>query len=283
MNQRQTIRGGIYHAIRRTAGAKAAESIERFNRRRRQGYWLPKARYRQNRQQLESYRDTHRGERCFILGNGPSLKDMDLTPLRHEITIGLNRIYLLFPSLGFTTTYLASINPHVLRQWRDDFLALPIPKFLSWSMRSEFPVRGDIALVYSDNSRETFNADVATGVWEGGTVTYVALQLAFFMGFDDVILIGVDHSFQTPGPAHQLVTSSGSDPDHFHPDYFGKGVQWQLPDLEMSERGYRLAERAYSAAGRRVRNATLGGRLKIFPLADYRAVLDEPRPARGAI
>ena len=135
----------------------------------------------------------------------------------------------------------------------------------------------------SDNSRETFAADIAAGLWEGGTVTYVALQLAFFMGFDDVILIGVDHSFQTSGPAHKLVTSDGSDPDHFHPDYFGKGVQWQLPDLEMSERGYRLAERAYAAAGRRVRNATLGGRLKAFPLADYRAVLDEPRTVRGSV
>ena len=72
---------------------------------------------------------------------------MDLSLLRHEITIGLNRIYLLFPSLGFTTTYLASINPHVLRQWKDDFLALPIPKFLSWTARGEFPARADIALL----------------------------------------------------------------------------------------------------------------------------------------
>jgi hypothetical protein len=207
---------------------------------------------------------------------------MDLRPLRNELTIGLNRIYLLFPSLGFTTTYLASINPHVLRQWKEDFLTLPLPKFLSWTMRSEFPVREDIALLYSENARETFTADISAGLWEGGTVTYVALQLAFFMGFQDVVLIGVDHSFQTSGPAHQLVTSDGSDPDHFHPDYFGKGVQWQLPDLEMSERAYRLAARAYEAAGRRVRNATVGGRLKVFPLADYRAVLNEPRPGGGA-
>ena len=209
---------------------------------------------------------------------------MDLSPLRNELTIGLNRIYLLFPSLGFTTTYLASVNPHVLRQWRDDFLSLPVPKFLGWTMRSEFPpAREDIALLYSENARENFTADISAGLWEGGTVTYVALQLAFFMGFQDVVLIGVDHSFQTSGPAHQLVTSEGSDPDHFHPDYFGKGVQWQLPDLEMSERAYRLAHRAYEAAGRRVRNATVGGRLKVFPLAEYRAVLDEPRPGGGTI
>ena len=265
------------------AGVEAAESLARFNRRRQQEYWWPDARYRQNRRQLEIYRNVHLGRRCFILGNGPSLKNMDLSPLRNELTIGLNRIYLLFPSLGFATTYLASINPHVLRQWKEDFLALPVPKFLSWTSRNEFPVRDDIALVYSENARENFTEDVSAGLWEGGTVTYVALQLAFFMGFHDVVLIGVDHSFQTSGPAHQLVTSDGSDPDHFHPDYFGKGVQWQLPDLEMSERAYRLADRAYKAAGRRVRNATVGGRLKVFPLADYHAVLAEPRPGGATI
>ena len=72
---------------------------------------------------------------------------MDLSPLRNEFTIGSNRIYLLFPALGFTTTYIASVNPHVLRQWKDDFLALPVPKFLSWGMRSEFPDREDVAFL----------------------------------------------------------------------------------------------------------------------------------------
>jgi len=275
MTDDRSTRRGAYRAVQRLAGAEVAEALARFNRRRREGYWWPGSRYRQNRRQLAAYRNVHRGQRCFILGNGPSLKDMDLSPLRNELTIGLNRIYLLFPSLGFTTTYLASVNPHVQRQFKDDFLALPMPKFLSWNMRAEFPVRDDVALLYSENSREDFTADISAGLWEGGTVTYVALQLAFFMGFDDVILIGVDHSFKSSGTAHQLVTSTGSDPDHFHPDYFGKGVQWQLPDLEMSERAYRLAERAYTAAGRRVRNATLGGRLKTFPLVDYAAVLEE--------
>ena len=208
---------------------------------------------------------------------------MDLSPLRHELTIGLNRIYLLFPVArlhddlsGVRSILMSSANG------KRTFSRCRSQSFSAGPEETSFRPATDIALLYSENSRENFTADIAAGLWEGGTVTYVALQLAFFMGFHDVVLIGVDHSFQTSGPAHKLVTSDGSDPDHFHPDYFGKGVQWQLPDLEMSERAYRLAERAYAAAGRRVRNATLGGRLKVFPLADYRAVLDEPRPVGGA-
>ena len=52
-------------------------------------------------------------------------------------------------------------------------------------------------------------------MFEGSTVTYTALQLAYFMGCDPVILIGVDHNFTTPGQPNVTVVSSGDDPNHF--------------------------------------------------------------------
>jgi hypothetical protein len=116
---------------------------------------------------------------------------------------------------------------------------------------------------------ESFATDVSGRVFEGSTVTYVALQLAYHMGFDDVILVGVDHNFETKGPANITVVSHGADQDHFSPEYFGKGFRWQLPDLEASERAYRLAKRAFEADRRRVRDATVGGKLTIFPKVDY--------------
>ncbi len=82
-------------------------------------------------------------------------------------------------------------------------------------------------------------------VWEGATVTNVALQLAFYHGFPQVILIGVDHNFTDKGKANQTVVSAGDDPNHFSPAYFGKGFRWQFPDLETSEIGYNLARKAY--------------------------------------
>ena len=58
------------------------------------------------------------------------------------------------------------------------------------------------------------------------------------MGFEEVILIGVDHNFETKGKAKQTVISGGDDPNHFSPEYFGKGFRWQLPDLDTSEEAY---------------------------------------------
>jgi hypothetical protein len=103
-------------------------------------------------------------------------------------------------------------------------------------------------------------------------VTYVAMQLAYHLGYREVVLIGVDHSFSTTGPAHQLVTSAGDDPNHFDPSYFGKGYRWQLPDLVMSEQAYSLAKAAFEAAGGSIVDATVGGRLTIFPKADFSTI-----------
>jgi len=102
------------------------------------------------------------------------------------------------------------------------------------------------------------------GLWERTTVTYVALQLAYWMGFSKVILIGVDHNFVTKGEAHKAIASTGDDPNHFTGGYFGKGFKWNLPDLETSELAYRMADYAYHRADREIVDCTVGGKCPIF-------------------
>jgi hypothetical protein len=89
------------------------------------------------------------------------------------------------------------------------------------------------------------------------------------MGFSTVVLIGVDHSFASKGKPNETVVSQGDDPNHFNPNYFGKGFRWQLPDLDTSEVAYTMAREAYAADGRQVLDATIGGKLQVFPKVDY--------------
>lgn len=230
-------------------------------------------RWRRNQQKLAAYHNAFLGRRCFILGNGPSLRQTDLSKLRDEFTFGLNRIYLLFPELGFPTSCLVSVNELVLEQCAQEIMALEIPKFLTWRARRWFPDAPQTYFLDTDfTGPEDFNGDATGRLFEGFTVTYVALQLAFYMGFQEAILVGVDHRFVTSGPANQTVISEGDDPNHFAPNYFGKGFKWQLPDLAGSERAYRLARQAYEAAGRRVLDATVGGQLTVFPKVDYKTL-----------
>jgi len=228
---------------------------------------------RESRRRLYEMHSLHRGRRCFIIGNGPSLKQTDLTKLKNEFIFGMNRIYLLFPELGFTTTYFVSINDLVIEQCAGEIAALTIPKFIAWHSNRHFQhFPDDMIFLYTTYTGPKFAHDMTRRVWEGATVTNIALQLAFYMGFEQVFLIGVDHNFADKGAANKTVVSAGDDPNHFSANYFGKGFRWQLPDLDTSEIGYRLARQAYRKAGRSVLDATVGGKLTVFPKVDYNSL-----------
>ena len=227
---------------------------------------------RESIHRLASLKDKHQGERCFIIGNGPSLQRTDLTRLRGENTIGMNRFYMAFPELGFTTTYFLSVNSLVIEQCAEDFMKLSVPCFFSWRSHGYFRIDSPASLptfLHTTYTGPKFARDCRGRLWEGATVTYVALQLAYHMGFQQVILIGVDHNFATKGTPNTTVVSQGDDPNHFHSGYFGKGFRWQLPDLETSERAYRMARQAYESDRRQVLDATVDGKLTVFPKADY--------------
>ena len=224
---------------------------------------------RESIRRLAALKDRHRGQRCFIIGNGPSLKQTDLSRLRGEYTFGMNRFYMLFEELGFTTTYFLSVNSLVIEQCAADLHSLPILKFLSWRSRGVIQPAEDLIYLHTTYTGARFARDARSRLWEGATVTYVALQLAYHMGFSQVILIGVDHNFTSQGKPNTTLVSQGDDPNHFSPGYFVKGFRWQLPDLGTSQRAYHMARQAYQQAGREVLDATIGGKLTVFPKVDY--------------
>ena len=226
------------------------------------------------RSRLKEFRDINKGKRCFIIGNGPSLRKTDLTKLENEFTIGMNRIYLMFPELGFETSYYLSVNDLVIEQCAADIQALTMPRFISWRSRQWLKPQPDLFFLYTTYTGPGFNPDAADRLWEGGTVTYVALQLAFFLGFSQAILIGVDHNYTTKGKPNTTVVSEGDDPNHFSPAYFGKGFRWQLPDLDNWEAAYRLARSAYEKADRQVLDATIGGKLTVFEKVNYNSLFE---------
>ena len=219
---------------------------------------------------LKRIKNIHVGERCFIIGNGPSLRKTDLSKLKDEYTIGMNRIYMLFDEIGFNTSYYLSVNDLVIEQCAEDIKDIHCPKFLSWRSKKWVSPLPDLSFLYTTYTEPKFAFNAWKRLWEGATVTYVAMQLAFHLGFDDVFLIGVDHSFTTKGKPNSTITSHGNDPNHFDSKYFGKGFRWQLPDLETSERAYVMARESYKKHGRNIYDATIGGKLTVFPKVLYK-------------
>ena len=122
----------------------------------------------------------------------------------------------------------------------------------------------------------TFATDVTERISWRSTVTFFNMQLAYHLGFDEVYLIGVDHSFKQPksGVEGTIIKNKGADRNHFHKDYFGDGARWQKADVQAMERVYELAKEAFKQDKRAIFNATDGGHLELFPRVHYERVFD---------
>lgn len=223
---------------------------------------------------LNSLQNKYANQRVVIMGNGPSLKNSNWSILKNEITIGLNRINILFEEMQFIPTFHVCVKDLVLEQFSEEQLAIPSIKIFDWkSMETRVKTVNSKVILIPALPGSAFHTNIADGWSTGYTVTYAAMQLAYYLGFKQVVLIGVDHSFATKGPATRDVVSSGNDPNHFDPNYFGKGVKWQLPDLAGSERSYQMAKTNFETRGGEIVDCTEGGKLKIFRKAKLTDIL----------
>jgi len=209
---------------------------------------------------LRDYYDKHLGETCIVIGNGGSLRDVPIDFLGKVPTFGTNRIYLL---PGFEPTYYVSVNPLVIEQCQHEINCMGSDKFIP---------AGKHKLIHGSNpilisGYPEFSFDPLRGFFEGWTVTFVCLELAFFMGFKTVLLVGVDHRYEFHGSPNTRQLFRGEDPNHFDPNYF-TGKFWHTPDLERSNECYEMADKAYRRAGRKIINLTPGSGTDAFEKQD---------------
>ncbi|BAM02593.1 motility associated factor glycosyltransferase family protein [Phycisphaera mikurensis] len=229
---------------------------------------------------LAALRDRHAGRRCFVLGNGPSLAAMDPAPLRDEVTIGSNGLYTRFASWGFATDYLLFEDLEQTELRGPDLPGIRGPLKLA-GLHNAYAFRADRDTVffnarpgdrfYWDHLAPMFSRDFAEIVYLNSTVTTIGLQLAYHLGCDPVVLLGVDHDYgRLPAlfkPGKIRVTADNLDlvrGCHFDPGYYKLGDLIGVPDVGLQERGYREARRVFERDGRRVLNATAGGKLEVF-------------------
>jgi hypothetical protein len=195
------------------------------------------------------------GLTCIIAGNGPSLNTVPFGWLGKYPTFGANRCYL-----KFAPTYYVCINPLVCQQNKAEIQLLPAEKFI----RAGMGIEGH-QLVSSTQAR--FSFEPLRWVHEGYTVTYVSMQLAYWMGFRTVLLVGVDHRYTQTGKPNEKQVMTGDDPNHFDPSYF-RGQAWNLADLNRSAEFYKTARDVYASDGRHIINLGPDSALDIFEKGD---------------
>jgi len=223
------------------------------------------------RQRIKQLHNNHTGK-CVILCNGPSLNSVNFDLLKESkvFTIGLNKINLMFDRTDFRPDMICAVNPFVLEQNMEFFLDTNIPLFLDYLAvkRSghvrEIVKRPNIHVLYSADVLGQFSTNLPGSICQGYTVTYVALQVAFYLGFTEIALVGCDHSFSSKGLANSTITQQTTENNHFVLNYFPPGSQWHLPDLSGSEFHYSIARDVFQANDRVIYNASDGGKLEVF-------------------
>lgn len=234
---------------------------------------------------IRALRNVHRGRRCWVIGNGPSLTGQDLSLLAGEVTFASNCFFLLFEKLNWRPTYylvedhlVAEDNAGTINGLRDTLKIFPR------DLRSVLPpgestthvefVRGE----YPGFPRFSHRCDRM--VYWGGTVTYMMLQVAAWMGCNPIYLIGTDLTYNVPTHVDgDEITSCGPDMNHFHPDYFGPGKRWHDPRVDTMQRCFNHAYEVLRRRGVALYNATQGGKLEDLPRARYEDVLGKHGPA----
>ena len=229
-----------------------------------------------SRKKLIKARDSHAGKTAVILCNGPSLNKVDFSMLADSgvYCFGLNKINLLFDRVDFRPDCIVSVNEFVIEQNADYFNTTDIDLFIDSAAATSRIVkaRSNVTFIHSTNFQK-FARDVSVSLNQGHTVTFVAFQLAFHMGFSSVALVGADHTFAVKGAANQAVVSGERDESHFDPGYFAGGMKWHLPDLFESEVWYGRARQMYAAYDREIVNCTEGGELEVFKRQTLEAFL----------
>jgi hypothetical protein len=221
---------------------------------------------------LKSLHNRHAGGSCVVVANGPSLNNMHLGFLKKQVVIGLNKIYLGFARFQFYPRYYVAINPKVITQSASEIRKLNCVKFLSRDGAKEIiPEDGLTYHLNANDAGDRFYCDIAQGIHEGWTVTYAALQVAYFLGFTKVIIIGMDHRYEYQGKPNEACVMGNKDPNHFCDTYFAN-LEWDNPDLQKSEESFCVAREKFEADGRQIIDATLDGACEIFEKQDYRSL-----------
>lgn len=227
---------------------------------------------------LKKFKNAYSGQDCLIVCNGPSLKRTRLGLFKNMPTFCVNSTFILQDQLGFKPHFYTVEDNHVIEDNIEKIKKMASgAKFFPEKYRAKLGDEKDLfylptvwdcywkSKVAYENPE--FSTDVTRSVYAGQTVTYLNLQLAYFMGFKRVFIVGLDFSYSIPKGSkvdNNSIDHDDDDPNHFHPNYFGKGRQWHFPKLDSCMVSYSTADQEFARANREVIDLTLSGRLNVF-------------------
>lgn len=223
---------------------------------------------------LRRLRGMHHGERCFVIGNGPSLRSEDLDLIRNETSFASNLIFKFYDSTSWRPDFYFAqdVYDERLRDYVESLSAEQA--FIGAYFLRKHRIRNRNPIAYrglKSQSDGEFSNDCSTGVYETATVTFTMLQFAVFMGFSEIYLLGIDNTYRNTIDSENNLVVNDEIVDHF---YESTTAHVSYANVNEMTRAYVIAREAAAERGVRIFNATRGGALEVFPRVALEDVMD---------
>ena len=228
--------------------------------------------------------NTHLGESCFIIGNGPSLTVEDLDTLHRKgiDTFGVNRIYQIFSQTEWRPTYYVSTDHVMIRDKLDEVNKIPAKvKFIPLQNRYYLGIRVKGAKHFFRNDRrekdqpEGFSLDCTDQVNIRGTVTIACMQLAMHLGYKYIYLLGIDHNFDKIITADGEIIIDPSVKNYFVEGYDDDVASEVTHDLGNTTRAYYDVRRFINKTDVKIYNATRKTKLEAFERVTFEEAMEQ--------
>ena len=231
---------------------------------------------KKSRESISKLKDAHSGETIYLIGGGPSINQINFDLLQTSTTIACNAFFLKMNELGFLPTYYTVEDPLPAEDNANEINELKVRKLIPIDLRQHITPAANTtylnflrsSVFYKSKRFPYFSNDLANCCYWGGTVMYMNLQIAAYLGAKKIVLLGVDMNYSIPDSVKRkgaVLTSTGDDPNHFDPNYFGAGKRWHLPEMERMQRAFDRAHSELAAKNIELINGNLASELKNIP------------------
>lgn len=217
---------------------------------------------------IRKFKNIHKGQRCFIIGTGPSLRLEDVEALKNEYTFAVNSCFKVFDRTKWRPSYYVITDPKFIDDMGESLLKYDheiscgfcgnetgwngknINSVYSSRLYTNFPSKGIIKRVIEQTGYNFMTKDLAQGIISGHTVVFSAVQIAEYMGFNEIYLLGIDCNYKGKLQYSELTA-------HTHINN-PNAADLMIVDYLYVKRHFDANKKA------KVFNATRGGKLEVF-------------------
>lgn len=216
---------------------------------------------------LKKFKNIHCGERCFIVGTGPSLKMEDLEKIKGEYSFSVNSIVLSFSDTSWRPTYYAIQDSFGYEKLKNAIREARMPVVFNGVSNNTMTPQMDIDNIpfpvnildhgkLLPDHHTYFSDDAFKVVYAGHSITYSAMELAVYMGFKEIVLLGIDCDYSKA--VNHIKAYS---------------VQNDVNAAYLMRESYKVAKKFTDEHGIRILNATRNAKLDVFEKVSLESII----------